>query len=157
MTEIPLRALGGNVLLRKVKQDGTILTLEGFDHRVLQLAEVVGLGGRWTEDKPWSPPMPMHDKHRNGIMDDGTLDPNWRPPDLSGAPRRPCPVFTPMHAERLRDLKVGDLVVYISSRVYDHFRWESFDILVYPGNWIVALVEDSHLTRERRRYERQAV
>jgi hypothetical protein len=156
-SELPFRAVGGNVLLRRVKQDGSILTLEGFDSRVMQLAEVVGLGGRWTQGAQWFPPPPTIDKYRNAILDSGSLDPGWRPPDLSNRARPKPPVFTEAHEDLLRDLKVGDLVVYITARVYDHFRYESQDILVYPGNWIQGVVTDFHLADrpEVRRYERQ--
>lgn len=160
MSEVPLRAVGGNVLLRRVKQDGMILTMEGFDHRTLQLAEVVGLGSRWGQDAKWFPPRVTIDKYRNAIMDDGSLDPNWQPPDMSNVARPPPPVFTEGHALAAEnELHVGDLVVYVTSRVYDHFRYEAHDILVYPGNWIMAVVTDGHLVNrpELRRYERQPI
>ena len=53
------------------------------------------------------------------------------------------------------ELKPGDLIVYIQSRVYDVFEWEGEDILVYPGNWIMGVADSMTITdAELRRYER---
>lgn len=159
---LPFRAVGGNVLLRRVKQDGMLLTVEGFDSRVLQLAEVVGLGSRWNQDRKWLPPMPTQSKERSRTLIDGTQDPDWKPmwryPD-SSTPRPPPVVFTEGHRARIEDLSIGDLVVYVTSRVYDHFQWREHDILVYPGNWLLGVVTETHLAErpELRRYERQPI
>ena len=54
-------------------------------------------------------------------------------------------------------ISVGDLVLFVQSRVFDHFRWGRHDVLVYPGAFTVAkvtsgiLVEEPHL----REYEQQ--
>lgn len=44
-----------------------------------------------------------------------------------------------------KDLEKGDLIVYPSPRVYDHFRWGPSDILILPGEWIVAKVTNTFL------------
>jgi hypothetical protein len=160
-TELPIRAVGGNVLLRRVTQDTALILWGRMQTGVVQLGEVVGLGNRWTQRAPWSPPTPQQSKDRNGRLDDGRLDPNWRPmwryPD-SSTPRRPVPVFTHAHEMDLDDLKVGDLVVYNHARVYDHFPFGEFDIFVYPGCWIYGVVTGLHVNDPSvRRYEREAV
>lgn len=54
-------------------------------------------------------------------------------------------------------VQAGDLVLFMNSRVHDHFRWGTTDILVYPGEHLYAkvlesiLVESPHL----REYEQQ--
>jgi hypothetical protein len=151
--EIPLRALGGNVLLRKVAMDvhlGQLVIFNAGGGKVLQVGEVVGLGGRWTQDRPWQPPMPAI---RPVLMEDGSVDPNWKPPDLSRMPQIQPARFDQRHIERLDTLKVGDLVVYTQARAYDVFNWKGEDILVYPGNWIHGRVEESSINDpSKRRY-----
>jgi hypothetical protein len=44
-----------------------------------------------------------------------------------------------------RELEMGDLIIYPSPRVYDHFKWGSSDVLVVPGAWICAVVTDTFL------------
>lgn len=151
---IPLRAVGGNVLLRRVAMDehrASLLILGGKTANVLQLGEVVGLGGRWTQNRPWFPPAPV--PHRTPL-DNGSWDPDWKAPDLTFRARPKPARFDRGHESWLQDLKVGDLVVYIQARVYDVFKHDGHDILVYPGDWIQAVVEDSTLSDpSRRRYE----
>ncbi len=146
--DIPLRACGGNVLLRRVRQDGSLILIQGIDDRLLQVGEVVGLGGRWPQYRPWSPPRVTPRR--------GYLDPemnggkheleDFKAPDFSlEPPRVKHGVFSEAAAAQLDDLKVGDLVVFVNSRAYDHFRWGNDDILVYPGNWIYGVVTGTHV------------
>lgn len=49
-----------------------------------------------------------------------------------------------------RDLRVGDLVVYPTPRVHDHFTHqepgsEAWEVLVLPGYWICGIVTDTYL------------
>ena len=152
---IPLRACGGNVLLRRVSMDvhrSSLLILGGQSNNVLQMGEVVGLGGRWTQNRPWFPPAPT--PHR-APLDNGKWDPDWKAPDLTFRARPKPARFDAGHEEWLRDLKVGDLVIYIQARIYDVFQHDGQDIIVYPGDWIQAVVEDSTLSDPaRRRYEK---
>lgn len=163
--DFPFRAVGGNVLLRRVRMDGKILLLQNRADGILQVGEVLGLGGRWTQDAKWWPPMGQQNKQRAETLErEGRAlvgergvsewKPMWRYPD-SSTPRKPSPVFTPMHAGLLDSLKVGDLVVFTNARVYDTFKWENEDILVYPGCWIHGVVTDTHLDNfpSLRRYE----
>jgi hypothetical protein len=55
--------------------------------------------------------------------------------------------------------RVGDLVVYLQPRIFDHFRWGSKDILVYPAEWVLGVVSDCFLADHpnEREYERQPV
>ena len=116
-TELPLRPVGDRVLLKRVIDRGRLIELvaekHGVDDRVLQVAEVVGVGTAWKEGGRY---------------------------------------------EAL-DLKAGDLIVYNQARVYDHFRWEHEDILVYPGYWVLGIVKDGVLVEhpELRRYEKQPI
>lgn len=152
---IPLRAVGGNVLLRRVAADvhrASLLILGGKSHNVLQIGEVVGLGGRWTQNRPWFPPAPI--PHRT-TLDNGSWDPDWKAPDLTFRARPKPARFDAGHIEWLQDLKVGDLVVYIQARVYDVFQHDGQDILVYPGDFIQAVVEGTSLDDPKaRRYEK---
>lgn len=43
------------------------------------------------------------------------------------------------------DLKPGDLVVYPTPRVHDHFLWGNTWLLVVPGYWIAGIVTDTYL------------
>jgi co-chaperonin GroES (HSP10) len=48
------------------------------------------------------------------------------------------------------ELKAGDLVVYPSPRVHDHFTWRQDDntaveVLVIPGYWVSAIVTGTFL------------
>lgn len=152
---IPLRAVGGNVLLRKVAMDvhrAGLVVYGGKASTVLQVGEVVGLGGRWTQDAQWFPPMPTP---RRTTLDNGSWDPDWKPPDMTHRARPRPPRFDDAHRAWLETVKVGDLVVYVQSRVYDFFVWEGEDILVYPGNWLHGVVDDSMLALhpELRRFE----
>lgn len=154
--EIPLRAIGGNVLLRKVAMDAHtcgLVIYNGGQNKVLQIAEVVGLGGRWTQNRPWQPPMPAP---RRPLMPDGSPDMSWKPPDLSRLPQPQPARFGEGHKAWLEDLKVGDLVVYTQARTYDVFPWDGEDILVHPGDWLHGRIEDSTLAEhpELRRYIR---
>ncbi len=155
MTDFPFRACAGNVLLRRVKQDGKLIWLQGIDPRLLQIAEVVGISERWPQWRAWCPPLVVP---RRGEMLDGTQEPDWKPPeDLNYAPK---PVGWGPDAEaRINDIKVGDLVVFAQSRVYTTFKWGDADILVYPGNWLYGVVEEHHLVEhpELRRYEYEPV
>lgn len=160
-----LRAVGGNVLLKKVAADvhrSGLVVYGGKSTTVLQLGEVVGLGGRWTQDRPWFPPIP--NPHRtplvevvNGVMQerwDDNWKPSWKTPDSRTVRPKPAQ-FNEGHRAWLEEIKVGDLVVYIQSRVYEFFEWEGEDILVYPGNWIMGVAGDLTITEEElRRYER---
>jgi len=150
---IPLRAIGGNVLLKRVAMDvhrAGLVVYGGKSSTVLQVGEVVGLGGRWTQDRKWFPPMPTP---RRTTLDDGSWDPNWRPPDLTHRTRPFLPSFSAGHQEWLSSLKVGDLAIYVQSRVYDDFEYDGQRILVYPGNWILGIVDETTLAPELRRYE----
>lgn len=53
MHDVPFRAVGHNVHLRRVKDSGSIILsvgeIHGIDDRVLQVAEVVSMGRMWTE------------------------------------------------------------------------------------------------------------
>lgn len=51
----------------------------------------------------------------------------------------------------------GDLVLFMNSRVHDHFRWERVDVLVYPGEHLYAKVTDCFLVSNPglREYERE--
>ncbi len=151
---IPLRGVGGNVLLRKVAMDvhrGQLVVYNGGQGQILQVGEVVGLGGRWTQNRPWQPPMPAP---RRPMMPDGSPDMAWKPPDLSRMPQIQPARFDEAHKAWLEDLKVGDLVVYTQARCYDVFRWEDEDILVMPGDWLHGRVEETSLAEhpELRRY-----
>lgn len=150
--DVPFRAVGGNVLLRRVKGDVSLFLVEGRDDRSLQVGEVCGIGSRWTQDKKWWPPMPRVER---GVLDNGKPDPTWTPPDLSNVPRCPPPRFGVGHVDALVEIAVGSLVVYNKARIYDTFRWEGEDFLVYPGNWIHGVVEDTYLAEnpDVRRYE----
>lgn len=53
------------------------------------------------------------------------------------------PRFTTTFADK--DLKEGDLIVYPSPRIHDHFKWGPSDVLVIPGQWVVAVVTDTFL------------
>lgn len=153
--EFPFRAVGGNVLLRKIATHSRLILFgyEGPKHQpVHQIGEVIGLGSRWTQDRAWFPPMPNQDKARmarlGGPGSPDMHDPDWKPawktPD-SRTVRTPMAAFTPMHAERATEIQVGDLVVYATPRVYDMFTWHDEVILVYPGNWLVGHVTHAHL------------
>ncbi len=153
---IPLRACGGNVLLKKVALDAHrsgLVVFGGKATTVLQVGEVVGLGGRWTQDQPWFPPVPTP---RRTTLDNGSWDPNWKPPDMTHRLRPKPPIFTEEHWLRaIHLLQVGDLVVYVQSRVYDFFVWEGKDILIYPGGWLMGVVTEAAIVThpELRRYE----
>jgi hypothetical protein len=152
---IPLRACGGNVLLKKVAMDehrAGLIIYGGGSPLVLQVGEVVGLGGRWTQDRPWFPPMPT--PHRTPL-DNGKWDPDWKPPDLTDRARPQPASFCASHEAWLTELEVGDLVVYVQARVYDHFVWEGHDVLIYPGNWLMGVITGTSLNAspELRRYE----
>ena len=139
---VPLRGIGGNVLLRKVSMDvhrGQLIVYNTMQGNILQVGEIVGLGGRWTQNQPWQPPMPTP---KRTLMPDGSPDPIWKPPDLSRVPQRQPARFQAGHEGWLEDLKVGDLVVYTLARCYDVFPWNGEDILVYPGEWLHGRVED---------------
>lgn len=162
-TDFPFRAVGGNVLLRRVRLDGRVLVLQDRQDGVLQVGEIVGLGGRWTQESKWWPPFQRQDRQRAEQLErDGRAmvgekgvsawKPMWRYPD-SSTPRKPEPSFTPMHEKLVAELKVGDLVVFVNSRVYETFKWETEDILVYPGCWLQGIVDGSHLNEGLRRYE----
>lgn len=161
MSRFPFRACGGHVLLERVKQDGRNIWLQGIDDRLLQFAEVVGKGARWPQWRKWEPPV-IH-PHK-GVMLDGTQEKDWKPSkdwqsagDFNYAPR---PIgWGEAAALRYEDIAVGDIVVFVSSRVYTSFRWGDHDILVYPGNWLYGVLEDHHLAAEpeRRRYEYEPV
>lgn len=149
-----LRAVGGNVLLVKVASDehtGLIYGLAGASNQVMQIGEVVGLGGRWTQGGPWQPPIPVV---RRTTLDNGGWDKDWRPPDLSHAPRRQPAVFGEAHLASLDTVKVGSLVVFTQSRAYDVFRWEGRDIIVFPGQWLHGVLEGVPIAErpELRRY-----
>jgi hypothetical protein len=156
-SEIPLRAVGGNVLMRKVAMDvhrAGLVVYGGKSSTVLQVGEIVGLGGRWTQDRPWFPPPPIPKRTPLG---NGSWDPDWKAPDLTFR-ARPLPArFDAAHQEWLSTLKVGDLVIYVQSRAYDVFVWEGEDIIVYPGNWIHGLVDETSIALypELRRFERE--
>jgi hypothetical protein len=161
----PLRAVGSNVLLRTVKEDSRVLLLEMKDKGVMRFGEVVGLGSYWTMDLPWFPPIPQQSRARSEELEReqrrrigqfGVSD--WKPmimtPD-SLTRRKPMGVYTVGHALRAGDVKAGDLVVYNNARVYDTFRHEEDDILVYPGIWLEGVVTDTHLDNPRvRRFAR---
>lgn len=164
-----IRACGGNVLLRRVKQDGGTIIIFDRQPGVLQLGEIIGLGGRWTQDSPWSPPFSQQDKARADDLEReqralmgaapgvSAWKPMWRFPD-SSTPRPPTPVFTPIHEGLVGHLHVGDLVIFNQARVYEVFKWEGDDILVYPGNWILGVVSGLPMdVPEVRRYEEEAV
>ncbi len=147
--DIGLRACGGYVLLRRVRQDGSLILLQGIDDRLLQVAEVVGLGGRWAQYRRWSPPFVTPRR--------GYLDPemnggkheleDFKAPEMCIMPaREPCAWGPEGEAlAQLENLKVGDLVVFVNSRTYDYFRWGNDDILVYPGNWLYGVVTETHV------------
>lgn len=150
----PLRAVGGNVLIRKVALDihrGDLVGFAGTTNTILQIGEIVGLGGRWSQWRPWQPPVPAI---RPILMPDGSQDPNWRPPDLSMRPAILPGRFDEGHIEWLSQLKVGDLVVFTQARAYDTFRWNDEDIIVFPGCWLHGIVEDTAIADhpELRRY-----
>src|SRR5258707_496000 len=127
MKSLPLRAVGGNVLLRRViPTSSRVLTLiGGRDTGVIQLAEVVGLGGRWNQDRKWAPRMPTQ---RRGEMLDGSSERTWKAPDLSSRPAPPVANFADGHRLTIDDVRVGDLVCYVGARVYDHFTHDGADI-----------------------------
>ena len=130
-----------------------ILTLiGGRSDGVMQIGEVVGLGGRWNQERAWAPPMLTP---KRGEMLDGSSERDWKAPDLSMRPAPPVARFTDGHLRGLDDLKAGDLVVYYNARVYDHFSHDGTDILVYPGNWIVGVVTEALLSEapELRNYD----
>ena len=140
--DIPLRAVGGNVLLRRVANDvyrGDLVVMTSGNGQILQIGEIIGLGGRWTQDRPWQPPMPAV---RPILLEDGSVDPNWKPPDLSRMPQIQHATFDERHRERLDTLKVGDLVIFTQARAYDVFQWLGADIVVYPGNWLHGKLEE---------------
>lgn len=143
------------MLLRRVREDSPLLIVQNRQQSVMQLGEVLSLGPRWRQDRPWlaSLPFPTEDKYRSGVLDDGTLDPEWKPSDRSIAWDRPMSSLAEFEGE----LAVGDLVVFTNARVLDHFTWEGDDILVYPGNWLHGVVTGIHLATnpDLRRYERE--
>lgn len=152
---IPLRACAGNVLLKRTAMDvhRAGLVVYNAPTTVLQVGELVGLGGRWTQDQSWFPPIPQP---RRTTLDNGSWDPDWKPPDMTFRQRPKPPVFTPEHAAWLSDLKVGDLVIYVQARVYDFFVWEGADILIYPGCWLMGhVIEGTILNPDARRYLRE--
>jgi hypothetical protein len=101
-TTTQIRAVGDRVLLRRVQPGSRLLVhvheTMGVTDRVLQLGEVVGVGGGF-------------DKTR--FAD--------------------------------HDLKPGDLVVYPSPRVHDHFEWGPSQVAVIPGYWVCAIVTGHYL------------
>jgi hypothetical protein len=150
----PFRAVGGNVLLRKVAMDAHRSGLAIYSSGqalIFQIGEVVGLGGRWTQDRPWQPPMPTV---RRGVLDNGSPDMNWTPPDLSQRPAILPARFDEGHRAWLETVKVGDLVVYTQARAYDVFTWHDEDFIVYPGCWLHGRVENTSISDhpELRRY-----
>ncbi len=153
MKALPIRAVGGNVLLRKVAMDvhrSGLVVYGAGNGLVLQVGEVVGLGGRWTQDRPWQPPMPnVQPDYING-----RIDPNWKPPDLSRRPEILPARFAAGHQDWLETVKVGDLVVFTQARAYDVFQFENEDIIVYPGCWLHGRVEETSMADhpELRRY-----
>jgi hypothetical protein len=151
----PFRACAGNVLLLKVAMDAHqsgLIIYGGGSPSVLQVGEIVGLGGRWSQDRPWFPPMPT--PHRTPL-DNGKWDDSWKPPDMTDRARAKPALFDAAHAAWLDELSVGDLIVYVQSRVYDHFEWEGRDVLVYPGNWVYGAITGTSLNANPhlRRYE----
>lgn len=164
--------MGGNVLLRRVREDSPILLNQQADPGVTQVGEIVGLGDRWTQDSVWNPPVcvaqqkNLHQSRRDYLWGKdadgeevfdprgGHLDPDWKPTYVPERPRTPGPRFTPAHRASRQAIKVGALVVFINARVYEVFRWETEDLLVYPGNWILGVIEGSYLADhpDARRY-----
>ncbi len=157
--DIPLRALGGNVLLRELKLDLSWLLVEhsAKNKTPYRIGEVISLGSRWNQSAVWHPPMPTPKK---GVMLDGEGEKEWKAPELHiNRWRPPPPDFNEAHASLLEDVKPGDLVVYINSRAYDFFTWETDDLIVYPGNWIQGVLRDTFLADnpDARRFDRQEV
>lgn len=148
----PFRAVGGNVLLRRIREDGPLLLLQETDgRRVLQQAEVVSLGARWTQARRWQPPGLQA---AAGEMLDGNRETDFRPPDMA-MPMLVNPVsFGQGHLDVLDEVQAGDLVVYSTARPYDSFKYDGFEYVVYPGNWLYGVVRGTHLADhpEARRY-----
>lgn len=159
----PIRPVGGNVLLRRVLntevQSSLLKLVGGKDGRVLQIGEVLGLGSRWTQDAEWWPPMPVENRaraqeiERNQMRQDGIdgpladWKPMWKTPDSFTRRKKP-PAFTFGHKLALSELQVGDLVVYNAARAYDTFEFEGDVCIVYPGNWIYAIVDQAKLVEQ---------
>jgi hypothetical protein len=154
--DFPLRAIGGNVLLRRLKEDHRVFLNETKNKGVLQLGEVVGLGSRWTQDAPWFPPIPQQDRARSerlereqrALVGEAPGVTPWKPmirtPD-SLTRRKPPPQFSLGHKLALGDINIGDLVYYSTPRIYDHFEYEGDDIIIYPGCWLYGVVTDTYL------------
>lgn len=151
--DFPFRAVGNRVLLRRVREDSPLVLTMQRQSAVIQLGEVLAVGPRWRANIPWlaALPFPTEDKYRNGVLDDGTLDPEWKPSDRSVDFARPSKTTAEFEGE----LSVGDLVLFVNARILDHFHWEGDDILVYPGNWLHGVVTGIHLADhpDERRYE----
>lgn len=171
--EYPIRAVGGNVLLRRVQNAdaySSILKLVGGkDGRVLQIGEVLGVGSRWTQDSQWSPPIPNQDRARSESLErEGRALVGERPGVSEWNPMRRFadsstyrplpPAFSLGHKLALADVQPGDLVVYNAARIYDYFEFEGDNVLLYPGNWIYGVVEQTNIAEqpELREYDRVA-
>jgi hypothetical protein len=129
-----LRATGTKVLLRRVKSAASFLFYEDRTPGVLQVGEIISLGPRWTADVIWRPPMPGATERPKGV------------------------VWTHGHEAILQEVKEGDLVVFNMARVLDHFCHEGADILVYPGNWILGVLDKTCIPpKPHRFYERHTV
>ena len=160
----PFRAVGGNVHLRRVKHDSPLLLLQETDTRVLQVGELVSCGSRWTQDSVWNPPISLQGQKARHLSDqarmlDGSLDPDWKPVHVPERPRVRGPIFTEAHAWLTSEIKPGDLVVYNQARVYETFKYDGQDYLIYPGCWLLGVVKDAHLSMNPhlRRYEEMPV
>lgn len=166
--EYPIRAVGGNVLLRKIAHADVVTFLKligGRDGRVLQVGEVLGLGSRWTQERQWFPPFAEQNKARSeelersqrallGERGVSAWKPMIRTPDSMTA-RLPMAAFTMSHKLELSQLAPGDLVIYNQARIFETFPFQGDDVILYPGNWIYAIVEEANLTErpELREYD----
>lgn len=142
--EIPLKAVGSNVILREVKADVSFLLVEAKAQgkSPYRIGEVQSLGDQWTMDRVWYPPIPQ--QRRTPLLD-GSWDKDWKPEVISEKPRLRPPIWTEEHARRVSLVKPGDLVVYINARTYDTFTWNGEDFLLYPGCWLQAVITDTFL------------
>jgi hypothetical protein len=163
---IPLRGCGGNVLLRRVYEDTSSLWTLQQDPGVVQIGEIVGLGSRWTQQGKWSPPISIQGQRQRHLDNDnlylwdkmededgvqevfdplrGHRDPDWKPTHVEERPRVEAPIFSGELERAIAELRPGDLVLFNNARVYEVFKYDGKDILVYPGNWILAVMTNNH-------------
>jgi hypothetical protein len=136
-------------------EDTSAFLVQERQQQVIQLGEVISIGPKWKADIPWlaALPWPTEDKYRSGLLDDDTLDTEWKPMPRDVDYQRPA------YKEGFfqGDLEVGDLVLFTNARILDHFHWEGDDILIYPGNWLHGVVTGTFLADNpaARRYDKE--